>query len=160
MRGWLGVAVIDKSARFLKPEDETYAYGFGGRRLAIGVADTGEAWTDGKTYVAINRSFLASHELDVCGLTAVAHLLLHEACHDYADFADHEHDQDFFERYHDATARGVIGDFVKSALSHLPAAATTLERQLTRVQMRALDKAQAATAAVRKVEDKVAAGSE
>lgn len=108
-----------------------------GRRLAIGESDVANGWTDAATYVAVGREFLAKQELDVYGITRVAHLLVHEACHQEPDMADHDHDQAFYERFHDACR--TVGDFIGNSLIYLSRALTDEGRKMTKRQLQWAD---------------------
>jgi hypothetical protein len=74
------------------------------RTLVIGESDMADGWTDGSSYIAINRRFLDGLEL---GLERdwhkVGHLILHEFCHKGPDTETHNHTPEFYEDYHDGT---------------------------------------------------------
>ncbi len=72
------------------------------RTLWVGISDTADGWTDGKSYIAIDRKFLNRLRTDQeRGWVALTQLLLHELCHDGPDQATHKHGFEFYERYHD-----------------------------------------------------------
>lgn len=72
------------------------------RRLCIGSSRDADGWTDGSTYVAVNRSFLEGLDL---GLERdwhkVAALLGHEMCHNEPDSGTHNHTPEFYEDFHE-----------------------------------------------------------
>jgi hypothetical protein len=130
-------------------EDHKYLETGGGRKLvladAVLIAEGEEehtslwAWTDGSTYVAVNRRWLSTLKMDVVGLTVVGHTLIHEACHFADSRHEHDHDQAFYERFHDASGK-YLGPFVDAALKALPAVAERLGRTLDREKLRAVDR--------------------
>lgn len=118
------------------------------RRLLIGVSKTAAGWTDGQTYVAIERSFLARQALELRGFHDVGALLLHEFCHAAPDTAEHTHTQEFYETFHDHVES--IGSFVYHCLAQLPSTVKTIRGKLTRAQLCNADRAEkAARAAAR-----------
>ena len=70
------------------------------RRLLVG-SGPADGWTDGLTYVCLDRKFLEGCQYDLKGLTKLANLLIHEYCHDGPDTAEHTHTQEFYELFHD-----------------------------------------------------------
>ena len=77
------------------------------RKIVIGESATALAWTDGLTYVALNRKSLPSFRKDdshvhMAHAAQVADLLCHEFCHvDEGSDRDHTHDETFYRRFHD-----------------------------------------------------------
>ena len=72
------------------------------RELKAGTSDVAEAWTDGCSHVTLNRKILeraASRGLS--GMYEVLLTLVHEYCHDSADFESHDHDLLFYNKHHD-----------------------------------------------------------
>ena len=88
--------------RFLKVMED-----FGkwkGRTLCIGISDTANGWTDGKTYIAFNRAYLKHHNPSYYGgSAALVTLAFHEMAHDTDDTGTHLHSVEFYEKYHDLT---------------------------------------------------------
>lgn len=138
---WLGV--MNKAANSLRIRDDTKygktIFGWQGRKLHIGTSDSANGWTDGKTYVAINRSYLAERNLDFKGLTDVLSLLIHEACHDDDDLLSHDHDQEFYETFHDMV-RDCMGNAVNDAITFLPHVVKGVETRLSKKNAKVLDK--------------------
>jgi hypothetical protein len=86
--------------------DVSASFNHGGtkRRIVVGESETAQAWTDSKTYIAIERELLdKAYSGGVKALTAIANIIIHEYCHDEASIGDHNHNGEFFQRYHDAT---------------------------------------------------------
>lgn len=76
------------------------------RVIKIGVSDTAEAWTDGRTFVAFNRRHLADMALKKDGrlhigsLGKAALVLAHELAHD-DDSTTNVHGEEFYKKFHD-----------------------------------------------------------
>jgi hypothetical protein len=96
-------------------------------------------WTDTKSYVAIQRDFLASLSLDLKGLIRVAVLLLHEAAHEAADLLAHSHDLAFYERWEDLISDRLYA-MVDKAMSHMATSMECEHRRLTRKQLKEADR--------------------
>jgi hypothetical protein len=118
--------------------DAGLVYRYNGRKVVIGKSDKADGWTDGETYVAINREFLKTLDFDVAGIVSLGQLLLHEACHADCNHDDHDHDQAFFENYHDN--HKWLARFVNNAFNHLPAALTRLNRRVSKKMLKIADK--------------------
>lgn len=74
------------------------------RKIFIGESDVADGWTDGMTYIAVNMAMTTLLDSGYYGAVQLSLLLLHEYCHDSQDHGSHEHDFDFFERYHDLSS--------------------------------------------------------
>ena len=68
------------------------------------------------------------------GFYRVGALMLHEMCHHSPDLEDHDHDQAFYEEYHDNSE--LIGQFAEGCLSRLPQITKQIGRKLTKMQLR------------------------
>lgn len=84
------------------------------RTLYVGRSTSALAWTDGKSYVAFARHFLARKPFmgfkgrpHVGNIHEVLLTLLHEYCHD-GDSLRQRHTPDFYRAYHDGSLRGGI----------------------------------------------------
>jgi hypothetical protein len=109
------------------------------RRTVIGLSKGADGWTDARTYVAINRKFLAEQKLDITGFLEVGVLMLHEYCHQSPDMTDHDHDQAFYELFHDST-RTWLPFFVDKCMTQLPSVLERHQKKLTRQQLRERDR--------------------
>ena len=69
------------------------------REIKVGKSEIAEAWTDGKTYIAIERKFLRS-TYGTPNFMKICNLLLHEYIHDNNDEKSHNHNSEFFEIFH------------------------------------------------------------
>jgi len=76
------------------------------RKLAVGESATNNGWTDGSTYVAINRQFIKDLNLGMeRDWYAAVLLLTHEDCHGEPDTDAHQHGPEFYENFHDLTVK-------------------------------------------------------
>lgn len=64
------------------------------RTISLGTSEVAGAWTDGKTYIAIEKRHITSHPMKII------HMLLHEYCHNSVTLESHDHGSDFYETYH------------------------------------------------------------
>jgi hypothetical protein len=77
-----------------------------GRDIVVGLSNVADAWTDGKTYVALGREWLEGLRLMRDGrpclksIMEVARVLLHELCHD-GDSSAAAHSPEFYRAFHD-----------------------------------------------------------
>lgn len=69
------------------------------RRLLVGESPTFDAWTDGATYIVLNRVFLERQPLTIQGLVAVGSLIAHEMAHDGDSRETDHHGVEFFEEF-------------------------------------------------------------
>lgn len=75
------------------------------RRLMFGRSEQALAWTDGDSYIAIDLRHARKIGKGLNGVTAVASTLLHEYCHDRPSNDAHDHDLEFYEIFHNASAQ-------------------------------------------------------
>lgn len=88
--------------RFLKVMQDMAIWN--GRTLCIGISDTANGWTDGRTYIAFNRDYLYRHfPSNSWGAAAMMTLAFHEMAHDTDDTGSHFHGAEFYQAYHDMT---------------------------------------------------------
>lgn len=67
-----------------------------GRNILIGISDTAAGWTDGRTYIAINRDFLSQNNpAEPHGAARIIALMVHELAHDCNTAGTHEHGPEF-----------------------------------------------------------------
>jgi len=80
------------------------------REIKVGVSDAAEAWTDGSSLIVIERGQLSLVKQGVGGFSGIANLLVHEFLHDDSDIGSHQHDYEFYHRYHESTCgkRGIL----------------------------------------------------
>jgi hypothetical protein len=115
---------------------------YGSRRdVKLGKADFNQAWTDGKTYIAVNRQFLVGKTPgDLNAITAIGLLLCHEYCHTEPDFGDHAHDPDFYAGFHERVET-FLPHFVAKAFGATSGALAEAGKQATKKALRAADQA-------------------
>ncbi len=74
------------------------------RKIRIGVSDVASAWTDGDSYIALERSWLGNFSLSSCGsVLRMFTTLCHEMAHDGNTAAGHNHGPEFYEKYYEIT---------------------------------------------------------
>lgn len=110
------------------------------RRLVVGVSTGANGWTDGQTYIALDRSFLGNLKFDVQGFVELGRLLLHELCHHEPDTASHVHGAEFYEAFHDK-ARDYLGAFVNHCLISAPNVLKSASR-LSKTALKDVDRAE------------------
>ena len=90
------------------------------RALRAGESETALAWTDGSSYIAIERKLLKIGGYQGRALSAfakIASILVHEYLHNDDDTSGHMHDAEFFEHFEQVSCQGnAIGAFIDRAL--------------------------------------------
>lgn len=72
------------------------------RNICLGRSEVAKAWTDGTGYIAIDIDVVRkSFESGLNGLINLIAILIHEMCHDLSTTVSHDHDAEFYERFHD-----------------------------------------------------------
>ena len=91
------------------------------RQLRVGESETANGWTDGESYIAINRELLNIKGFQGYAIVAfekIGTLLLHEYCHHTDDSSGHTHDEEFKELYERVSCMsGAVGEFLHRALN-------------------------------------------
>lgn len=95
------------------------------RSLHPGTSASAAAWTDGATYIALERRLLKRSIRDFAGLSELAATLVHEYLHLSDDSGSHQHDSDFMQRFHDVSMTGVVGEAVLSGMKRVLRGATS-----------------------------------
>ena len=108
------------------------------RRIIIGKSDGANGWTDGSTYIAINRDYLKARDFTFQDVIEVATLVLHERCHDCNDTTDHDHGHEFYQLFHDLS-RDKLGKAVQAMWRRLPLSLQTESRKLGRAGLKDAD---------------------
>lgn len=75
------------------------------RALEVGISAVAHAWTDGQTRIVFNREILKTAKEGLAGMQTLVCILLHEYLHEGPDTGTHEHDIEFYERYHHMLAQ-------------------------------------------------------
>jgi hypothetical protein len=96
------------------------------RKIRIGVSDVAAAWTDGNSYIALDRNWLANHSVN--NLNSVLSLfttLCHEMAHCQNTAGTHNHGPEFYEKYYEVTKQA----YWKNPLTHVYKFSETMEKQ-------------------------------
>jgi hypothetical protein len=125
----LWLRLIAKGCSKLKCEDREAAY----RRIRVGISKTADGWTDGASYICIDKRFIDKTDFNVQGFISMGHLLLHEMCHHSPDLEDHDHDQAFFEEFHEHV--DCVADFASTLLACIPSVCESLKKKLTNTML-------------------------
>lgn len=107
------------------------------RVLHVGESQVAEAWTDGSSYVALERRMLRLLNKGLAGALKVLYVLAHEYMHKEANTGTHVHDLEFYEQFHDWTIDNQ-GEITKNAMSLLESYIRELkhaERKVTNTAM-------------------------
>ena len=90
----------------------------GKRSIKVCESETVDGFTDGESYIAVERKFLKiSGNSPSTSFEKVKYLLLHEYCHDSDDSTGHGHPAEFYEKYHDTLMHDEHGYLVNLAVS-------------------------------------------
>ena len=80
------------------------------RVVKLGSCDAARAWTDGATYIALERRFVREEsERGGDGWSNIFQVLVHEYMHEEPDACDHVHGPEFYRNYHDYMVSGYAG---------------------------------------------------
>jgi len=94
------------------------------RRIIAGRSDLAAAWTDGVRAIWIETERLIMLSDGYVGAAKLASLMVHEYMHDGPDTETHDHDLEFYERFHDNVLdTDVIGKGAAAMVKHLAEAA-------------------------------------
>jgi len=95
------------------------------RDIRIGVSSVAEAWTDGHSFIALDRKWLFSRPLThIFRLLPIFTVICHELAHDDNTSGTHIHGPDFYENYYEITMRYGY----KNPLNHVYTFAEKLKR--------------------------------
>ena len=76
------------------------------RKIVFGESLASNAWTDGVSYIAINKKFIPLSEFGIKFFDYMLKLIIHEYCHNDFTINEHPHNQEFYKLYHDITIKG------------------------------------------------------
>jgi hypothetical protein len=126
----------------LHPGADSYAYHKTIRKLCIGVSETADGWTDGQSYIALNRAFIQQAGASETGFCRLLLLALHEYCHGEDDRETHVHGLEFYAMYEELSDKAVAkaGVVYKQYVQCL----TNAAKRLTKKQEKMLLTVQAA----------------
>lgn len=94
------------------------------RTVFLGESDVADAWTDGYSFIGINKNNLKILDSGPKGAVYIINLLVHEYCHDTSDLGSHEHNFEFYEKFHDFQFESpeTMGRLVKSLITNYSSA--------------------------------------
>ena len=74
------------------------------RKIRIGISDVALAWTDGSSFIALDRHWLGNISLHNIGnVLNMFSTLCHELAHDSNSGGTHNHGPEFYEKYYEIT---------------------------------------------------------
>lgn len=82
---------------------------WGGRRIVIGLADAYNAWTDGQSFIALERGFVRRHHL-TCAASSASFfaVMIHELAHTERTNGTHVHGEEFYRNFHNLVVYGNV----------------------------------------------------
>lgn len=81
------------------------------RPLKMGVSENFNGWTDGSTFIAINKNMTdKAFQNGMTSLQRLFPVLVHEYCHESASINDHGHDSNFDRRMREAFERMIYSN--------------------------------------------------
>ena len=121
------------------------------REIKVGDAEGVNGWTDGKTYIAVNRPFLQFLSYStLSGLGKLGRLLLHEYCHDDDNTESDIHGHEFYREFHENA--DMVGSFVETCVFHLPGHLDTVSRGMNKRTAKLMDRMETIARAAKNVE--------
>ncbi|MBZ9751720.1 ATP-binding protein [Deinococcus sp. HMF7604] len=88
----------------------------GKRKVILGDSTGAQAWTDGRSFIALDRRLVPLAQRGLPGFTRLALLILHEMTHAQESLGSDVHDAAFYSAYHDASLTDVFGPAPQDAL--------------------------------------------
>lgn len=85
------------------------------REIKIGQSDCCQGWTDGLSYIALNRILFENANMNIDSWGIIGCVLLHEYCHDVSTKMSHVHNTEFYQEFHDRAGR--IAMFAEQAFT-------------------------------------------
>ena len=75
----------------------------GVRTIFVGNSSSYDGWTDGRTYIVVNRNVLNNADYGITGLSKIFSIVLHEYLHtNFNTSESHPHNLEFYENFHNA----------------------------------------------------------
>lgn len=109
------------------------------RQIYIGMGPL-DSWTDGSTFVAINRRIVQSWKLGPIAYGKYGALIMHELCHrEPSTDTAHSHDPSFFRRYFSYTQGCALPYFIYDCCANSVKAATQAGKHVTERETRVMD---------------------
>lgn len=108
------------------------------RRLNVGTSPDRDSWTDGSTFITIDRRFLADLTFNLKSVVELGVLLLHAMSRNAADLDEpEEEDVLSLRRFHDNADS--LGTFTQRVVARMPATLKRFELDETKVALRTAD---------------------
>jgi hypothetical protein len=109
------------------------------RKIVAGEAPSALAWTDGHSYIALEKKTLALAKQGMPGIMNIANILVHEYLHRSSSSDSHAHDQQFYESFEnvvtDPRSAELVGRFVQKVTGGFIVEARRLKLPITRALM-------------------------
>jgi len=123
------------------------------RKFVLGDSDLSDAWTDGETYIAISRDFLAGlKNRDFADCVRLAQLTMHEYCHRESSAGEsHLHDAAFYQNYHDM--HETVANLANKLLAKLPQVSVQRCKSTTSALRRVLDRQKVVARAIEDLDE-------
>lgn len=118
------------------------------RRLRVGISQAMDAWTDGETYIAINRDYIQQTGWRAGAWSRYASIIVHELCHEESDLTSHVHGPEFHEKFHEWMQDMCIADFTRHCIEMVPRVAAAVHRKVPMMMLKQQDKVVKAERAV------------
>jgi hypothetical protein len=85
------------------------------RQIIIGESDSSKGWTDGYSYICINKTMFTKTMNKIARMNEMFELLVHEYAHENDDTNETAHDSNFYKRYHDLITANIhkVGFFMR-----------------------------------------------
>lgn len=113
------------------------------RKIVAGEAPSAFAWTDGQTYIALEKKTLALAKQGLPGIITIANILVHEYLHRSDSTDTHAHDQQFYESFENVVTNpqssDLVGRFVQGVTSGFINEARKLKLPMTKALKKSMD---------------------
>lgn len=111
------------------------------RRLLVGMSAVADAWTDGCSFICIERKHLKKLYQGLAGAGFLARLIVHEYLHSESDTGSHAHDYDFYHAFHELMLAddGFVDRAAEAMLRRFTADLDRLGKKKTKKQMASVD---------------------
>jgi hypothetical protein len=127
-----------KSRYYLLSHENPDLQNVAARRLLLGEG-AAAGWTDGASFICINRTFLRECLTEgFKGWVKLADLVRHEYAHDDPTTDSHNHTPEFYRRYHDMHPQ--FADFVQECVSYWAMTLATTTRRTNKRATHLLDR--------------------
>jgi hypothetical protein len=116
------------------------------RLITLGICKDANAWTDGSTFIAISRAFIADRGADPHAWVDYGTLLLHEYCHRESSVDTHTHDPEFYQLFHDwSREKFCLSSFVIESMAQVTQSAYSEGVRVSKQKQRDADRLERAT---------------